>query len=260
MPTSLGEKLKQAREAKGLQLRDVADQTRITVNYLEAIEADYYKPLPGGIFNKGFIRSFAKAVGVDEKEALADYSNLMMEQGETAEEETPLNQKRMEYVSNEREPSPLPRILIALVVLGLVAVGVYYGIQYGQSYIASLPAAATPTPSPQNAANKAAETIPTPPVVSVAEGLKVQLKANTQSVNVESTVDGKKQSFDIKAGETKDLTAQQSIKIRYSKYLAAEVQMTLNGAPATLPAAPSNPRMNGIEFEITKENYQQYIK
>ena len=69
MSLTLGEKLRQAREERGISIREVSEQTRISSLYLEAIENDNYKTLPGGIFNKGFVKSYAKFVGFDEQEA-----------------------------------------------------------------------------------------------------------------------------------------------------------------------------------------------
>ena len=68
MSMTLGEKLRQAREDRGISLSEVAEQTRISPLYLESIENDDYRNLPGGIFNKGFIKTFAKYVGVDEQD------------------------------------------------------------------------------------------------------------------------------------------------------------------------------------------------
>ena len=80
MALSLGEKLQQAREERGISISEVAEQTRISSHYLEGIEADDYSTLPGGIFNKGFVKSYAKYVGVDEQEALQDYARLVASQ------------------------------------------------------------------------------------------------------------------------------------------------------------------------------------
>jgi len=77
MSLSLGEKLRQAREERGISVSEVAEQTRISPLYIKAIENDDYKPLPGGIFNKGFVRSYARYVGFDEEEALRDYAELI---------------------------------------------------------------------------------------------------------------------------------------------------------------------------------------
>jgi cytoskeletal protein RodZ len=76
MSITLGEKLRQAREERGISISEVAEQTRISALYIQSIENDDYRTLPGGIFNKGFVKSFAKYVGVDEQEALQDYGAL----------------------------------------------------------------------------------------------------------------------------------------------------------------------------------------
>jgi len=79
MATSIGEKLRLARETRGIALRDISEQTRISMRYLEAIEVDDYRRLPGGIFNRSFVRAYAKHVGYDEQEALEEYSAMMHE-------------------------------------------------------------------------------------------------------------------------------------------------------------------------------------
>ena len=87
MSLSLGEKLRQAREERGISINEVAEQTRISPQYLKAIESDDYKPLPGGIFNKGFLRSYARYIGFDENEALHDYAQLMAENAQSSDSE-----------------------------------------------------------------------------------------------------------------------------------------------------------------------------
>src|SRR5208282_3693321 len=69
----LGAQLKQAREQRGVGLDEIAQTTKIGTRFLRALEADHYDQLPGGIFNKGFIRAYARAVGLDEEKAVAEY-------------------------------------------------------------------------------------------------------------------------------------------------------------------------------------------
>ncbi len=68
--TSPGQELKKDREARGISLKAVADATRITHRYLEAIESDRLDLLPGGFFIKGILKAYAGAVGLDEDEVL----------------------------------------------------------------------------------------------------------------------------------------------------------------------------------------------
>ena len=68
---SFGETLKRERELRDISLRDIADATKINIRYLEALEHNRFEILPGGVFNKGFIRAYARFIGADG-EALVD--------------------------------------------------------------------------------------------------------------------------------------------------------------------------------------------
>lgn len=70
---SLGTRLKQERERKKMTLDEVATSTKIGTRMLKAIEEDHFDQLPGGIFNKGFVRSYARHLGLNEEQAVADY-------------------------------------------------------------------------------------------------------------------------------------------------------------------------------------------
>ena len=89
MAASIGEQLRLAREERGIGLREICEQTRISVHYLEAIEANDYKRLPGGVFNRSFIKAYAKCVGYDEREAVEGYTRYLREHGESATTSTP---------------------------------------------------------------------------------------------------------------------------------------------------------------------------
>src|SRR5688572_23943622 len=65
-PTTVGEKLRGAREAQGLELAEVASRTRIPQRHLEAIERSNYSSLPSITYALGFAKAYARAVGVDE--------------------------------------------------------------------------------------------------------------------------------------------------------------------------------------------------
>lgn len=62
---STGEQLKQAREAKGLSLDDVANQTRIPIRHLQNIEREDWEALPAPTYAVGFVRNYANIVGLD---------------------------------------------------------------------------------------------------------------------------------------------------------------------------------------------------
>jgi cytoskeletal protein RodZ len=70
---SFGENLRQAREARNITLQDIAASTKISTRALKALEDEHFNQLPGGIFNRGFVRAYARFVGLDEENAVAEY-------------------------------------------------------------------------------------------------------------------------------------------------------------------------------------------
>src|SRR5262245_31343265 len=74
--TNFGASFKKAREAKGISLDQIAMDTRISTRFLRAIENEEFHLLPGGIFNRGFVRAYAERVGLDPDQAVGDYERL----------------------------------------------------------------------------------------------------------------------------------------------------------------------------------------
>lgn len=77
---TVGELLQKSREKKGFSLSDISKLTKIRVSYLGAIEASRYDLLPAPVFTKGFIKSYARLLGLDEEEVLAFYRREFDEQ------------------------------------------------------------------------------------------------------------------------------------------------------------------------------------
>ena len=74
-----GDKFRQAREKKDLSLDQVSNVTKISSRMLKAIEEEHFDQLPGGVFNKGFIRAYAKHLGLNDEEAVNDYLTCLRE-------------------------------------------------------------------------------------------------------------------------------------------------------------------------------------
>jgi cytoskeletal protein RodZ len=71
--SSFGEKLKLEREKRKITLEQISSTTKIGTRMLRALEEEQFSQLPGGIFNKGFVRAYARALGLDEDQTVADY-------------------------------------------------------------------------------------------------------------------------------------------------------------------------------------------
>lgn len=70
---SFGERLKQEREKRKITLEQISVSTKIGTRMLQALEEDKFHQLPGGIFNKGFVRAYSRFVGLDEDQTVAEY-------------------------------------------------------------------------------------------------------------------------------------------------------------------------------------------
>lgn len=72
---NVGQYLKSEREAKGIPIGHIADITKISVNYLNAIEAGRFDQLPSRVFAKGFVKSYARCVGLNIEEVMLRFEN-----------------------------------------------------------------------------------------------------------------------------------------------------------------------------------------
>jgi cytoskeletal protein RodZ len=130
MAASIGEKLRLEREAHGIALRDISEQTRISMRYLEAIETDDYRRLPGGIFNRSFIRAYAKFIGFNEQEAIEEYTRTLREHGEPEEDDSPKPFTTLVYTDDGGSRSPLMTLLLAIIILAVLSLGVWAGLYF----------------------------------------------------------------------------------------------------------------------------------
>lgn len=76
---AFGEKLRKQREQRGLALDAISNTTKISTRMLRALEEEHFDQLPGGVFNKGFVRAYARQVGLDEEQTITDYLAALRE-------------------------------------------------------------------------------------------------------------------------------------------------------------------------------------
>jgi cytoskeleton protein RodZ len=161
---SFGDKLKRERELRGVTLEEIAKATKIGNRALKALEDEHFDQLPGGIFNKGFVRAYAKFLGLDEEQMVADF---MAAQGESQGNRPDLMaklavqaeaQRRNEIAASGGEKRSSNSTWITLAVLVLLTAGAAAGIRYYQMKKAARAEAnrarvVTPAPQPVAPAN-----------------------------------------------------------------------------------------------------------
>jgi cytoskeletal protein RodZ len=271
MSLNLGDKLRQAREARGITISEVAEQTRISRLYLESIENNDYRNLPGGIFNKGFVKSFAKYVGIDEHEALQDYSRLISAQGETSIEE--VKTYRPEVLTDDRSTSSmLPTLIFAAIILGLLSWAIVSFVRYLNvpPQDVAVNSAANTKPANNSAISNSngvstvsnSNTNATAPPIATGE-LSIQFKSistEPEKPNLVGYTDGQYESYTFQGDEAKVYTPKQNLRVRFSKYQTANLQLSINGKAITLPTQPLSGKGQGIEFEVNKTNVAQILQ
>jgi cytoskeleton protein RodZ len=117
---NFGERLKREREMREVTLNEVTQATRIGPRFLEALENEDWAKLPGGVFNRGFVRAIARFLGLDEESLLSEYDLARGEQ--KIEAPAPYE---------NRIPSPPKWIpVLAILVLLLIVAGLFYAGRY----------------------------------------------------------------------------------------------------------------------------------
>jgi transcriptional regulator with XRE-family HTH domain len=120
--TDFGTTLRAAREARGISLRQIANTTKISVAALIALERNDVSRLPGGIFTRSFIRSYADEVGLDPEQAIRDF--LAQCPVDDVADESPYAGESQEhdlFLSQQRVASTVLRlVLVSAPVVGFL--------------------------------------------------------------------------------------------------------------------------------------------
>ena len=127
---TIGNYLKSGREARNIQLSEVAQSTKISKWYLDCLENDEFDKIPGGPYIKGYITSYASFVGIEEGEILRRYDSL---QTDKAEEDAA--QDQLQY----RKRRSWPDLLFgrkSVLSLGLLAIGFLAYLGFNHFYSA----------------------------------------------------------------------------------------------------------------------------
>jgi cytoskeletal protein RodZ len=118
---TFGENLKREREMRGVTLDEITAATRIATRFLQAIENEQWDQLPGGVFNRGFVRAVARYLGLDEENIVAEYASAVGDRPGV-----PVWTGSPPTVT--RDQSPLAWVLAAVVAL-VLAMGAWFGVR-----------------------------------------------------------------------------------------------------------------------------------
>lgn len=248
----LGEKLRRAREAKGLSLEQAEEETKIIRSYLQALEDEEFERLPAPVYVKGFLRNYASYLGLDPQEILSLYSASTVPTPTTP---------TMTMLDEPLVPSfqlPWRTLALTLLVVALAIVGWWGYRRYSGEGLFSrgwpfaratatptafpptptpLPPTATATPLPTPTYTPTATATSTPVPTPALAGLELSIEIVGQRSWLLVQADDERVFMGIlEPGAKYTWTARERIILRSG--WAGAVQVTLNGQPLGLLGGP----------------------
>jgi cytoskeleton protein RodZ len=241
---SFGARLKREREQRKITLDDVSVSTKIATKFIVALEEEHFDQLPGGIFNKGFVRAYARHLGIDENQAIADFVAASAPSlPEIPAEETPvlaaMAVRLPENKKKSRRGDGIPWGGVAVVLLIMAFGFALWGFHSREKRVPKVevsppaqtepasPEATTPASQPASAGVSAGAPEATPPAAagtaSNAGVFTVLIKAREDSW-ISITADGKPVIEDtLSAAAEKSVDARNQIVIKAGNVGALEI-------------------------------------
>ena len=182
--------MRREREMRDVSLEEISESTKIGTRSLRALEEEDFEKLPGGIFNKGFVRAYSRFLGLDEDQAVEDF-DVAWKEYQAAKGPPPEAPPESEPEGSGRS-STLPAAMVAVVLLLIFAAG--YGVKYAlrarslhpqparqqEREMARSPSVETPVQTP--AANPVSEhTVATPGQSEASQAKSVESAAQPVS-------------------------------------------------------------------------------
>jgi len=283
-PGDFGGKLREARERRGITLRQIANSTKISFGQLESLEKNDISKLPGGIFSRAFVRSYAIEVGLDPdatiQEFIARFPHDMVTIGHAASKQIEDN----EALESDRRMAGTFLWLLAISI-PVAAVLVYFSmagrsvtpapasaLKSPTAVTAPLPASEPsepPAPPPLSAAAPAApegaapirpavvpvQPSPTPAEAVPVEGMLLVGLSVERPCWTAANVDGQRVVERLlQAGETRTFEVRREVVITLGD--ASAVALTLNGAAAR----PLGRSGEVVTTRFTLANFRNYLQ
>ena len=257
-PEDFGARLRQAREAHGVSLRDIAATTRIASSALEALERNEVSRLPGGIFTRAFVRSYASEVGLDPEATLKDFLAAFPFDGMADGSPYALESQEEDTFESKQQMAGtwLRRALVSLPVIGLI---VYFGMRGASSDPEGTPAPGGATGA---AAATSAAVAGAPAPDPATEGAVTTGTDDRMLISVEPraacwvslTADGELViSRVMQPGEREGVEARDDILLNVGD--AGAFSFTLNGRSGRILGDAGEV----VTTRITRENYREYL-
>jgi cytoskeletal protein RodZ len=222
---SFGTWLRRQREAREITLREIADRTKISLRYLEAMEDDRFDLLPAPIFAKGFLKEYARYVGLSPDDVVNHYLAVQPQEEPGPE------------VRAERRSGSSWTYAVVLGLAGLLLLALLTLLAFWAEHRKQTPGTAPPPIAPPAAAavpTVAAPAAPPPPQPAAPIELTLDFSRDCW---VDALVDGTKRTTELHVqGESMQLDAKEGIVLTLGNPAGVEAQV--NGYPLVFGAKP----------------------
>jgi len=255
----LGKKLREARERKGVSLRQIANSTKISARVLEALERNDISRLPGGIYGRAFVRSFAAEIGLDPEvviqEFIAQFPDDSVTAGHPKSEQIEDNES---LESDRRMASTFLRLLALSVPIAIVVVYFTAASRRQSEVVPDRPAAAAvqePVKAPAAPESVQPPSSDAPPPGDQTPGDRLNVALSTsRPCWVVATADGKRQIERLfRPGDQETLDVRRELELTAGD--AEALTLTINGAPARPLGKPGEV----VTARITLANFKDYL-
>jgi cytoskeleton protein RodZ len=259
-----GSHLRQARERRGISLRQIAIATKISVRVLEALERNDISKLPGGIFSRAFVKSYAVEVGLDSEETVREFVKQFA--SESMESNAPVTTNPIAETSDDEQAfqnqQRMAGALLRLVIFSVpLAIALIYFTVFRKApaeerqtppstAAATAPGQNEGAATPASDAPAAAASMP----AAVPNALTIELRPQARCW-VELWVDGKRAvSREMQAGEREMARARDRITLRVGD--ASALAFVINDKPGRRLGEAGEV----VNVTITKDNFRTFLQ
>jgi len=260
---SFGEKMQREREMRSITLDEISESTKISARMLRALEEEEFEKLPGGIFNKGFVRAYARFLGLDEEQAVADYLGAEAESELKNREHVTQDQAKLSAQmsrdihavdnlhtihasadsSAEPQPAQAAGFMTASIILVIVlGVGGFAWKYYGNRVFATSADAAQISSTPTSQPSQPIATTTQPQVLPVVETPAPELTKADDPVKADSP--------------KSDAPKKEEKQARLDSTTATELEKP-SATEATMEANAVNPSNFRLDIHATERSWVQ---
>jgi cytoskeleton protein RodZ len=239
MTTRIGQALREARAARGVELSEAERVTKIRVKFLRAMEEDRWEDLPEPVYVRGFLATYAQFLGLDDAPLVEEYRRSV----EGAREPGPIPQGVVRRGTLPGRRAPTPRGVLIAGLVALVAVGLVVAVAVGGSGDGGSPeggkdrkekAARTETePSPTSPSDQTATSPSGTPAAGSEVSLELRSTADVWVCLIDSEGTHIVNGETLPPDETRGPFEGEGFEMTFGN---GSVEMTVNGEPVSVPA------------------------